>query len=216
MALIDIVASHGGRIQGTGTNFYNAARTATSGGGGLTSSESGNIYVGQIARNASPRFTIYRGYLLFAVPSWLAQAQLISAALQLVVVVDSSTHQDFDVAIQKLDFDFPLSTNRDTKYSAAVGGGISDGVWRNTSGMSVNTPYVSSYGLDISRIVPGQDVSFALVSSRDLSAIDPGDGSGTVNRDEYVQIANVDNGNAAYHPRLMISYQLPSGVIAML
>lgn len=206
MAILTIEASASGTIQGT-SNTYSTARSTSTG----SDDAAANFSLGQAGRIGTPNYYVFRGFVLFPIPAWLSQATIYSAALRLAASSDASTAQDFNVQIKRATVAFPLATSRESKYDAALAAAL-DEVWRSTAGMSLNTVYDSPATLDISRIVPGGDVSFALMSSRDASASAPS----TADTNEYINLHSHLASNAALRPQLLISYQLPGGVIAML
>lgn len=60
--------------------------------------------------------------------------------------------------------------------------GTTDAVWKNTSTVSVNTPYTSA-PLDVSWLTPGGTAYYSLRSSRDAAGVIP-----PANGNEYVRL----------------------------
>ncbi len=129
-----------------------------------------------------------------------------SATLGLVCVVDASTLADFDVQVVKQNWSGqdPLAdANRETAYDNCLAG-TQDVVWRNTSGIAINTQYMSP-PLDAGYLTPGAVVYYSLRGSRDKSNTPPAS-----NGNEYIRIASANHGTPSYRPVLVVDY---SGVL---
>lgn len=183
-----------GYVAGVNATYLTARATASSKWDSLTYLE-----VGQQYSIGSGDYTIYRGLLKFDTSAIPADATITQANVKLVSVYDGST-TDFDVYLVQTNWaaQDPLSTgNMDAAFDAALTGTL-DALWRNTSGMSLNTQYTSA-NLDTSYITKGGTTYYGLVSKRDRDGTEP-------IGNELIDIATANNATAAYRPVLTVTY----------
>jgi len=124
--------------------------------------------------------------------------------LRLVATADNSL-TDFDVDIVKADWSSydPLSSgNQEAAYDLGLSESLDDSIWRNTSGMSINTQY-SSGNLDTAWPSKTGNTYYMAMSSWDRDNTTPTDYS-------YIQIAMQDNAVAAYRPVLVVIHAAPT------
>lgn len=148
----------------------------------------------------STLYAIYRGFLKFDTAGIPDADTITQANIKLVTTVDSSA-TDFNVVIQKHDWSAqdPLAAGtREAAYDGCLAATADDNIWRNTSGMSVNTQYTSG-DLSTAWISKTTYTYYGLISSRDVSATAP---SGS----EYIQIASQDNATSGYRPVLTVTH----------
>ncbi|MGE5041462.1 MAG: hypothetical protein ACM3IJ_01005 [Candidatus Levyibacteriota bacterium] len=150
-------------------------------------------------------YYVDRGILKFDTSVLGAGAQIVQANLTLTAVGDAS-NTDFDVEIAKLNWaaqeDYDSNpTSLQTVFSNCISATADNSIWRNTSGMSQNTPYASG-NLDTSWINKTGSTYYCLRSSNDRTSSTP-----TVQ--EYLFIAASENGTPAFRPTLTIQYYPP-------
>lgn len=165
-----------------------------------------DVSVGQAYESAIPRYYVFRNFHKFDLSSISPQAEILSATLGLVCVVDASTITDFDVQVVKQNWsaqDPLVDANRETAYDNCLAG-TQDVVWRNTSGLALNTQYMSP-PLDANYLTPGAAVYYSLRSNRDKNNTPPAS-----NGNEYIRIASANHGTPSYRPVLVVDY---SGVL---
>lgn len=165
------------------------------------STSSGNIaglLIGAHYNSGGPAYYFYRSYLKFDTMTIPSSATITQVNLTMTVIYDDSD-TDFDVQIVKQDWsgqDPITSGNRETAYDNCLSGTADSSIWRNTSGMSIDTPYTSG-NLSTDWINKGGYTYYSLRSSRDYSNTT---GSGL----ERVQIRNYNDATVAYRPTLTI------------
>jgi len=138
-------------------------------------------------------YYVSRAFLKFDTSGIPSGAKVTQVNMKLVAVTDAST-TNFDVQIVSYDWSAGIS---DTTYDGCLD--VTDSVvWRNTSGMSVNTQYTSP-NLSTSSVTKAGYTYYCLRSSLDKAGTQP---SG----DEYVMIGSQDNPTAGYRPVLTITY----------
>lgn len=161
-----------------------------------------DMFIGQAFQSAIPRYHTFRSVIKFSLASLNPLAVIYAATLQMACVVDVSTLADFNVQIIKQDWSGqdPLSNgNREAVYDACLAGTV-DVVWRNTSGLPMNT-LLSSPALDINWLVPGGQAYYSLRGSRDAAGNAPAS-----NGNEYVRLAAAAHSTPALRPMLMVDY----------
>ncbi len=182
----DITAVMSSIIQGVNADYATARSTSTSG-------STADLLVGQ-----DTAYTVRRGLLKFdtsGIPSYYTIGQV---NLKLVVTTDYST-TDFDVQVVKADWSSaePLTSGtREAAYDI-VGAAAVDALWRNTSGMAVDTPYTSA-NLDTTWVNLSGYTYYGLRSKNDTDATPP-------TASEYVTFYRVMDA-AEYRPVLVITY----------
>lgn len=149
----------------------------------------------------STGFEITRALLKFDTSSIPDTATILSATLTLTATTDSSD-TDFDVVIRKHDWSAqdPVSAgNREAAYDGVLAASSENSIWRNTSGIAVNTPYTSG-ALDTTRINKTGATYYSLISSRDIAGNQPAG-------NEFIVLALSENATAAYRPILNVTYR---------
>ncbi len=162
------------------------------------------IAVGQYKNGAA--YYTYRGFIKFDTSSIPDDNVVTQVNLTLTVTDDKST-TDYDVQIVKQDWSAqdPLAAgNREAAYDNCLAGTADANIWRNTSGMSLNTPYTSG-NLATEYIDLNSPTYYSLRSSLDYAGTAP---SG----DERITVANSNNANQSYRPVLTILYASSGGV----
>ena len=115
---------------------------------------------------------------------------------------DYSIIRDFDVVIKKVDWSAqdPLTNaTREAAWDACLAAAADTNIWRNTSGMSENTPYTSGE-LDTTWLNLGGYTYYGLMSSRDVANSAPGLGS------EFIFPASGIHATASYRCILIVDY----------
>lgn len=184
------------KIEGTSAVYATARATST--GSATTDTDNG---LGQ--ENSAAVFGVYRHFLVFDTSIIPDSATILKATLTLTCTTDSSTAADFDVVIQKHDWSVqnPIGAgNREAAYDACLAATAESSIWRNTSGLVINTPYESG-ALDITRISKTGSTYYSLLSSRDVAGTAPG-----VATVEYLVMAMDENATPAYRPTLNVTY----------
>jgi len=203
--MTDFVSSSGdGYIYGKATNSYATART-TSTGFDITAD---NHRLGQWTQNTGLNFDCWtrRMFLKFDTSALGASAVITSVKLRLTAKTDSSS-VDFDVQIVKQDWSSqdPIAAGtREAAYDACLAGTADDSIWRNTSGMSVDTPYESGE-LDTTWVNKTGNTYYSLRSGRDYSGTQ---GSMEFSEDESIVLYTSEVATSAYRPYLVIEYTL--------
>lgn len=187
------VDTNSGRVSGQASTYATARGTGTQD----LNNQTVNI-VGQFFSSA-PLYICYRQYLRFDTSSIGSGSTVTSVTMTLTATADSST-TDFDVQIVKYDWSAlsPVSSNIDAVYDGILAGTADTNIWRNTSGMSINTNYASG-ALDTSWVSKTGYSYYGLRSSRDASNTAP---TGS----EYITLGGVANATSAYRPYLTVAY----------
>jgi hypothetical protein len=182
-----------GAVWGTSAT-YNTARTTSVAYGVSGTSAS----LGQTAG-----FGCYRIFVLFDTSS-IGTTNIVSQVnMKLTAHLDYSD-TDFDVTIVKQDWSgqFPLSdANREAAFDGCLAGSADSNIWRNTSGISLNTTYTSG-NLDTSYIAREGTTFYSIISARDKAGTQP---SGN----EFINIYNQEMTTAGYRPVLTVVYAPP-------
>lgn len=179
---------------------YSTARSTSAAYGG-----SGNNFVLVGQRYTGGEKRVARAGLKFDT-SGIPDGDSISDCVMKLVCVSDSSVTDFDVVIQKQDWSGqdPIGAgNREAFYDNCLAA-TQDAVWRNTSGMSLNTQYTSP-SLDVTRVSKTGHTYYSLISSRDVSATDPGTG------DEDIQVASANHATSGYRPVLTVTHAAGAG-----
>lgn len=123
------------------------------------------------------------------------------ANLYMSVQWDKSTTAEFDIEIAKCVWASPIAAgNREASYDAALAADV-DVTWRNTAGINLNTQY-GSPNLATAWIETDGTTQYALLSSREIGAIEPADD------DEEIGINSHDD-EEANRPYLSITEGAP-------
>lgn len=174
---------------------YATARSASIGHWvGIQAERLGQTYT------AKGGYYVYRCFLKFDTSSIPGGSTVTQANLTLVATTDGST-TDFDVAIIKQDWSAqdPIVTgNREAAYDNCLSGTPDDNIWRNTSGMSVNTQYASG-NLATDWVTVAGSTYYSLISSRDQ-------GGNAATGAEYVEIGFSEHATSTYRPFLTVTY----------
>lgn len=193
------VSGHTGdsEIWGQASSYATARSTSTG-----VDNTFADVSVGQAYESAIPRYYVYRNFHKFDLSSISPQAEVLSATLGFVCVMDASTLADFDIQVVKQNWngqDPLVDANRETAYDNCLAG-AQDVIWRNTSGLALNTQYMSP-PLDGSYLSLGGLVYYSLRGSRDKNNTPPAS-----NGNEYIRIASANHGTPSYRPVLVIDY----------
>jgi hypothetical protein len=127
------------------------------------------------------------------------------ANLTLTCITDNSS-VDFSVAIQKQDWssqDPPGEGNKLALYNGCLSANSDDSAWRNTNGMSTNTPYTSG-NLSTAWINKTGYTYYGLISQE---AID----NSAAQAAEWIILANEANATESYRPKLTVTYTASGG-----
>lgn len=176
-----------------GHNAVYATARSTSGSSDAVS----NFYL--LGQTNTPINYVYRAFVRFDTSS-IPDTDVVSQAnLKLVCASDVST-TDFDVQIVKAAWTSTLSANREANYDLALSADA-DAIWRNTSGMSVNTVYTSG-NLSASYVSKTGYTAYALRSSRDAAGNEP-------TGNEYIYLDSQEIATAGYRPVLAVTHAAP-------
>ena len=165
--------------------LYSSARSTS-----LSYDTSGSLVLGQ---EYSGSHIINRAFLDFdtsAITETVTQANL-----RMVTLYDSST-TDFDIQIVKQTWQEALGSYTEDNYDGCLAGTADANIWRNTSGMSVETQYTSG-NLSTAWVNISGDTKYSLRSSRDYAGTEP---SGN----EKITLASADNETTSYRPCLIV------------
>jgi len=193
-------SANDGRVRGQGTDYPTARSTSNQFDSTSTTMRLGQSFI-------DPTYTVLRAFLKFDTSAIGAGSTVTQVNLKLVCVTDQSS-TDFDVQIVKQDWSAqdPLSdANREAAYDNCLAGTADAAIWRNTSGMSINTQYASG-NLDVSWINKVGNTYYSLRSSRDL-------GNNSPSALEYIDIASQDHATVAYRPVLTVTFTVPGSFI---
>jgi len=186
-----------GFIYGASTS-YSTARS--------TSSTHDTTYIslmcGQYYNTGILVYDVYRAFTKFDTTAIPAAASISQVNKKMVCIADYSD-TDFDVQIVKQDWSAqdPISaSNREAAYDNCLAGTADDSIWRNTSGMAINTQYASG-NLSTSWVVKAGYTYYSLRSSRDYNANQP---TGL----EYIHIASQENATESYRPILTVVWSV--------
>jgi len=178
-------------IYGSDSDYATARSTADT-----NDNTGGFLFVGQSC-SVGGEDTIYRSFISFDTSS-LVGVTVTQANLRLVATYNYST-TDFDVQIIKQDWSDAGGTD-DSNYDGCLAGTADDSIWRNTSGMSINTQYTSG-NLDITYVnVSGGYTEYSLLSSRDKSGTAP-----SVGGSESVVLGSANHPTAEKRPCLIVA-----------
>lgn len=184
-----------GMIQGQGDSYDTARSTSY-----YHETNGTTLTVGQSGGGES-RYNVYRIFVRFDTSGIPDSATVTQVNLKLTCISDYSS-TDFDVQIVKQDWSgqCPISdSNRETAYDNCLSGTADSSIWRNTSGISTNTPYTSG-NLSTSWVNKTGYTYYSLRSSRDYSATTP-------TGDEWIQFAATEHTTASYRPYLVVTYE---------
>lgn len=178
-----------GYVTGTNATYATARSTSTAYDIAATT-----IWVGQVTG-----YDVHRSFIKMDT-SGIPDTDTVSQVnLKLVCTTDNSTVADFDVVIRKHDWSGqdPLAAGtREAAYDGCLSASSDNNIWRNTSGMSINTQYTSG-NLDTARVSKTGYTYYSLISSRDISSTVGGG-------NEYIRIASQDHGTSGYRPVLTV------------
>jgi len=201
--MTDFVSSSGdGMIQGWDEN-YSTARS-TSYDFDITSTYHRVGQWRQIVGLFPDQYWIRRIFFKFDTSSIPDTAIITSVKLRLTAQADSSS-TDFDIQIVKQDWssqDPIVSGTREAVYDGCLSGTADDNIWRNTSGMSLNTPYESGE-LDTTWVNKTGNTYYSLRSSRDYSNTSP---SASASENESITIYTSEIATSTYRPYLVVEY----------
>jgi hypothetical protein len=155
---------------------------------------------GNIGLQLSGNYYCYRNPIKFDTSIIPDGSTILQANMKLAVTTDASD-TDFDVDIAKYDWSAsdPLAAGtREAIYDGILAATLDDSIWRNTSGISLNTYYTSG-NLSVAWINITGSTYYGLLSSRDKAFSTP-------TGNELVVIDFVTN-----VPQLVIAYNPPAG-----
>lgn len=161
----------------------------------------------QIGQYKPANFRIQRTFIEFDTSSIDDGATITQVNLKLTCLTDLS-ETDFDVQIVKADWhglNINNAAQRETIYDMALSADLDDAIWRNTNGISTNTPYTSG-NLSTGWIDKTGYTCYALISKRDRDATEP---SGN----ELIYIADSDDPTESYRPVLSVTYAAAGGAL---
>lgn len=185
-----------GRIAGTSTDYATARDTPT----GHNTADL--IYTGQLF--ASPNYSCYRGAWKFDSSGIPDTDDITQVNAKYVCTEDNST-VDFDVEIVGYDWTAgdPIgSANRNATFDGILAATL-DAIWRNTSGMSVNTQYTSN-NLDTAWVSKDGYTRYGTRSAEDYNNSAPTDA-------EWIKLASSDHATPSYRPVLTVVHAAAGG-----
>jgi len=204
MTTTEIVSSSGdGYVYGKATNSYSTARSTS------TNFDITSTYhrLGQWSQDmglSGYDFWVRRIFLKFDTSSIPTFAVISSVKLRLTAQADSSS-TDFDVQIVKQNWTSqdPITAGTcEAVYDGCLAGTADSNIWRNTSGMSLNTPYESGE-LDTTWVEKGGTTYYSLRSGLDYSNASP---SGSLSENESITIYTSEVATSTYRPYLVVTY----------
>lgn len=182
-----------GHVYGTDGSDYAAARSTADG----VDASSTTLRVGQ-----STYIRVDRGFILFDTSS-IADAEVVSAVTLTLTANYNLSTTDFDVQIVKQDWSAqnPLSGGAEAAYDGCLAGAADDSIWRNTSGMGLDTPYTSG-ALSCPWINKTGYTYYSLRSSRDYAGTQP-------TNDEWILLYTQSYATEAHRPILAVTSAMP-------
>ena len=210
--MTDFVSSSGdGMIYGKATFDYATARS-TSTGFDITAD---NHRLGQWTQNTGIFYDNWtrRIFLKFDTSALTSNAVISSVKLRLTAKTDDST-TNFDIQIVKQDWSSqdPIAAGtREAAYDNCLSGTADSSIWRNTSGMSLNTPYESGE-LSTTWVNKTGYTYYSLRSSLDFAGTQ---GSNDFAESESIVLYTSEVATSAYRPYLVITYTKNYMVINM-
>ena len=153
-------------------------------------------------------YKCYLGFLKFVTGTIGISSTVTQVNQKLVCVTDTST-ADFDVVIKKQDWSAsePITAGtREAVYDGCLAAANDDNIWRNTSGMSVDTQYASG-NLNTAWVNKTGNTYYSLISSENIAASAP-------TGNEYIALADQGHATPAYRPILTVLYYPASGFFA--
>lgn len=184
------------RVYGSDPTYATARSTSTDYNDSLTT-----LAVGQIPQNG---YVVNRAFLLFPTSTIGADSTVSQANLKLTAITDNSV-TDFDLQIVKQDWSAqnPIGpSGQEAAFDNCLSGTADDNIWRNSSGLSVNTQYTSG-NLSTAWIAKTGTTYYSLRSARDYAGITP-----TV--EERLFMASANNATTDYRPVLTVLYSAAS------
>ena len=179
-----------GRVRGGNASFSTARSTSSS------SSASGDSQT----LGMQPGYYIDRYFLQFVTSPIPDDASIDQVNFTSVCVGDWST-DDFDVQIVKQNWSAqdPIAAGtREAAYDGCLAGTADDSIWRNTSGMSLNTQYTSG-NLSTAWINKTGNTYYSLRSAEDFNNSSP-------TSNEFISLATQEHATEAYRPILTVTY----------
>lgn len=164
------------------------------------------IYMGQLISGGT--YGVYRLFDRFDTSTIGAGNTVSQVNLKLTSIIDASD-TDFDVEIIEQDWSaqYPITSptpeTAEPAYDGCLAGSVA-AIWRNTSGMSVNTPYTSP-NLTAAYVNKTGQTYYSLRSSRDS-------GNNTPTGNEYISIAHATEDPASYRPTLIVVHAPSSNI----
>jgi hypothetical protein len=178
-------------IYGSNADYATARATSFSGMAPNTT-----IIIGQRST-----YQVQRGALKFVTSTIGAGSTITQVNISMVCATDQST-KDFDVQIVKFDwssYDPYATANREDNYDGCLAADADDNIWRNTSGMSVETAYTSG-NLATTWVSKTGNTYYGLRSKDDYDATTP------TNLTERITLGGPTNATESYRPVLTVTY----------
>lgn len=204
MPIVEIEADSGDCVvYGADANFTLARNN------GVGIGSTGETLAVGMFKNAGATYYIYRLFLKFDTTIIPASAVINSLKLRLTCINDYSEIREFDIQVVEQDWSSqdPIAAgNQDAAYDGCLAGSTAV-AWRNTSGISVNTPYESP-ALTAAYLNFLGDTYYSLRSQYDYSGSAPSTGN------ERIDIGSQGNTTAAYRPILVVDYSIQGGIPA--
>jgi hypothetical protein len=154
----------------------------------------------QVGQSYYTSYKVQRVFLKFDTSSIGAQS-IISVNMTLAVLGLSNSEANFDVQIVKQDWSGtdPITYgNMETPYDGCYNGSADDNIWRNTSGIVLNTAYTSG-SLSTSWVDTDGSTYYSLRSSLDKSDSVPA-GS------QFISLYSQEETTESYRPVLTVTY----------
>jgi len=178
-----------GRIDGQSTVYATTRSTAAH-------VVTNDLTVGQMW--IDPTYTVYRSFIKFDT-SAIPDGDIITQVNMAMVCRADQSATDFDVQIVKQDWSVqdPLAAgNMEAAYDGCLAADADDSIWRNTSGMDIETVYISG-NLNTARVNKIGSTYYGLRSSLDDSNTAPD----SIDR---IYFAQPDHATEAWRPILTV------------
>lgn len=189
-------STNDGYIQGENTDYATARSTSL-----VYDTTTDFFRVGSLYP-VDEKYFVIRGFLKFNT-SGIPDSDIVTQVnLKMVCYVSEAYSDDFDIQIVKQDWsaweaDPTNATKRETAYDNCLSGTADDNIWRNSSGIVVNTQYASG-NLNTTWINKIGDTYYSLRSSRDYGNLTP---TGI----ENILIYSQNHTTVAYRPILTVT-----------
>ncbi len=190
----DFTAGTGDKfIYGLNANYTTAHTTSNT-----TESALNYLRIGQVLSGAGGSYGCYRAFAGYDTSSIEDAAAISQVNFKATCITDFSSAADFDIQIVKQNW----TGTQETDYDECLSGTADDAIWRNTSGMSLNTQYTSG-NLNTAWVNKSGTTYYSFRSSRDFAGTNPGTGGFLA---EYIYLASQDHATVGYRPVLTVTY----------